>query len=106
MSRTIASGVAAIVLTTFPFIAYAFPFGGQASLVHNCWNLVVYAILGPPIGGPYVWTFATKTYQFGRPTHAGQWLLGLSGPPYYCIYNILPLDVRPGISIMMMGSSQ
>src|SRR3989344_5672727 len=57
-----------------------------------------------PFGGA-IGTTATKTYQFGPPSHAGQWLLGLAGAPYYCIYRISPLTVYTGISITMMGSS-
>ena len=101
-SRTLASLVAGLLMVS-PAFTYAFPFGGMAGLVHFCFNQAIYTVLGPPIGGPYIWTPATKTYQFGPPTHAGQWLLGLSGVPYYCLYTIAPLEVRPGISIMMGG---
>ncbi len=101
----IASLLVALLFLT-PSVSHAFPFGGQASLVHFCFNQAIYAVLGPPIGGPYIWTLATKTYQFGPPVHSGQWLLGLSGVPYYCLYSVAPLLVAPGISIMMMGSSR
>ena len=83
-----------------------FPFGGQASEVIPCYNGAIYALLGPPIGGPYLWTPSTKTYQFGPPTHAGQWLLGNAGPPYFCLVSILPIITYPGTDIIMMGSSQ
>lgn len=90
-----------------PRTAHAFPFGGQASLVLPCiYNSTIYAELGPPRGGNFVWTTATKTYQFGPPRHAGQWLLGLAGAPYYCIYSVFPLIIYPGVAITMMGSSQ
>ena len=90
-----------------PAVAHAFPFGGQAGIVLPCiYNSTIYASLGPPRGGEYIWTTATRTYQFGPPTHAGQWLLGLAGAPYYCIYSILPIRVFSGIAITMMGSSQ
>lgn len=90
---------------SFPFLARAFPFGGQIYEHHYCFNEAIYALLGPPIGGPYIWTFSTRTYQFGPPRGVGQWLLGLTGPPIYCVVRRSPLDVREGISIMMMGSS-
>ncbi len=91
----------------FPRTTEAFPFGGQASIVLPClYNSTIYAELGPPIGGNYVWTTATQTYQFGPPRHGGQWVLGLAGVPYYCIYSISPLITYPAIAITMMGSSQ
>lgn len=103
MRVVIVSGILALVL---PSIALAFPFGGQASIVRPCYNNAIYALLGPPRGGPFIWTPGTRTYQFGPPTHAGQWLLGLAGIPYYCIVSILPVDVWSGTMITMMGSSQ
>src|SRR3990167_8260277 len=89
-----------------PVVAYARPFGGQASIVLPClYNSTIYVNLGPPKGGEYVWTTATKTYQFGPPRYAGQWLLGLAGAPYFCIYSRDPLIVYTATSISMMGSS-
>lgn len=95
-----------VMLMWAPAVSHAFPFGGQASLVHPCYNQVIYALLGPPIGGPYIWSKSTKTYLFGPPNHAGQWLLGLASVPYFCIAYIQPLTVWPGTHIDMMGSSQ
>jgi len=94
------------VVAALPHRAEAFPFGGQASIVRPCFNQAIYASLGPPRGGPFIWTGSTKTYQFGPPSHAGQWLLGLAGAPYFCIVRIQPLTVWPGTHILMMGSSQ
>ncbi len=105
MIRRISYFVIVILFVLSPAYSYAFPFGGMAGLVHFCFNQAIYVVLGPPIGGAYIWTPATRTYQFGVPTHAGQWLLGLSGPPYYCLYSVEPVDLRPGIGIMMQGSS-
>ncbi len=80
--------------------------GGQTSVVLPCiYNATIYAVVGPPYGGAFVWTTATKTYPFGAPRRSGQWLLGLSGVPYFCIYSIAPLITFPAISITMMGSS-
>jgi hypothetical protein len=95
-----------LVLILAPVVTYAFPFGGRAGTVLNCvYNSTIYTNLGPPRGGEYIWTTATKTYLFGPPSHAGQWILGLAGAPYYCIYKISPLTIYTGISISMMGSS-
>src|SRR3989338_725376 len=101
------AALAAILsLLITPLAVHAFPFGGQANIVRPCYNNAIYANLGPHVGGPYIWTPSTKTYQFGPPTHAGQWLLGLAGAPYYCIISIEPVIVWPGTYITMMGSSQ
>ena len=89
-----------------PDVAAAFPFGGQASIVRPCYNQVIYTSLGPPNGGPYIWAPSTKTYLFGPPQHAGQWMLGLASITYYCIISRRPLITWPGSLITMMGSSQ
>ena len=94
------------LLFSMPTAALAFPFGGQASIVRPCFNEVIYAALGPPIGGPYIWAPSTKTYLFGPPRHAGQWLLGLASINYYCIVSRRPLITWPGSLITMLGSSQ
>ena len=106
LSRSIAGIVAVAVVVITPATALAFPFGGNASEVINCYNSAIYALLGPPRGGPFLWTPSTQTYQFGPPSHAGQWLLGLAGPPYFCLVSILPILTYPGTDIIMMGSSQ
>ena len=98
--------LAGVLVLLSPTLAFAFPFGGQAGMVIPCYNQAIYASLGPPRGGPYVWTPSTKTYQFGAPTHAGQWLLGLAGAPYYCIVSIQPVIVWPGTYITMLGTSR
>ena len=89
-----------------PFLAHAFPFGGQISLIRPCYNTAIFARVGPPRGGDFIWTPSTRTYSFGAPRRAGQWLLGLTGVPYHCVVSLQPIDVWPGIHIMMMGSSQ
>lgn len=98
--------IALTLIITIPGLASAFPFGGQAGQVVPCYNNAIYANLGAPVGGPYIWTPSTRTYSFGPPTHAGQWLLGLASVPYYCIISILPVIVWPGTAIDMMGSSR
>ena len=89
-----------------PLVTLAYPFGGQiGTIVYPCYNQVIWARLGPPNGGDFIWTAATRTYQFGPPTHTGQWLLGLSGVPYNCRVSINPIIVWEGTTIAMMGSS-
>lgn len=92
---------------SLPFVVHAFPIGGQANVVLPCiYNSTIYTNLGPPRGGTYIWTTATRTYPFGPPRHAGQWVLGLAGAPYYCFFSVYPIIVWSGITITMMGSSQ
>lgn len=102
--RSICAALGLSILLT-PLTALAFPFGGQASTVVPCYNQAIFARLGAPRGGDYIWTPATKTYQFGPPSFAGQWLLGLASAPYYCVVSIEPVIVWAGIAIDMMGSS-
>lgn len=97
-----ATGAALLI---FPLTADSYPFGGKVSTVIPCFNVAIYAILGGPIGGAYLWTPSTRTYQFGPPTHGGQWVLGLTSVPYICLVWPAPLFVLPGIAIGMMGSS-
>jgi len=100
--------VAALAAGTFafPLVALAFPFGGMIGQIVFCYNNAIYAQVGPPNGGPFIWTPSTKTYQFGPPTHSGQWLLGLAAPPYYCLVSIQPIIVWSGILMTMEGSSR
>jgi len=87
--------------------AHAFPWGGQFQTVIPCFNSVIWVLAGPPRGGKYIWVpGATRTYDYGPPSHAGQWGLGLAAPPYFCIVSPLPLIVFPGIIMTMLGTSQ
>lgn len=96
----------AVLLLLAPLTVSAAPFGGKISLVRPCYNKAIYARVGAPRGGPHIWTPKTKTYQFGPPKKAGQWILGLNGANYYCIVKLIPLTVWPGKAIVMMGSSK
>lgn len=100
------AAVIALVALSMPLFAHAFPFGGSIGIIRPCYNNAIYVNLGPPRGGPFVWTPSTRTYQFGPPRRSGQWLLGLASAPYYCVVSIFPVDVWPGVHIDMMGSSQ
>ena len=96
----------ALVLIALPHSAFAFPFGGSINQYIRCYNDAIYTNLGPPRGGPFIWTQSTQTYRFGPPTHSGQWLLGLAAPPYYCVVSREPIIVYSGILMTMLGSSQ
>jgi hypothetical protein len=102
----VVSVMSAVFFSVVPTVASAFPFGGAIGTIYFCYNNAIYARLGPPIGGPYIWTPSTQTYRFGPPMHSGQWLLGLASAPYYCVVTISPVWVEPGTAISMMGSSQ
>src|SRR3954466_13564666 len=104
MKKALATAVA-ITTFAFPFVALASPFGGSIGQIVFCYNDAIYAAVGPPRGGPYIWTPSTQTYQFGPPSHTGQWLLGLAAPPYYCLVSIQPIVVWSGILMTMEGSS-
>lgn len=95
-----------IALLVAPTAVLAFPFGGSIGTVRPCYNNAIFARVGPPRGGDFIWTPSTKTYQFGPPRRSGQWLLGLASAPYYCVVSILPVDVWAGTHIDMLGSSQ
>ena len=95
-----------VAIFSSPLFAFAFHFGGQASIVRPCFNEVIYAYIGPPVAGPYIWAPSTKTYLFGPPRHAGQWLLGLASINYYCLVERRPLIPLPGSLITMLGTSQ
>lgn len=103
--RVVLSSVAAALLCSLPSFAFAFPFGGQIHQIIFCYNNAIYVNLGPPRGGPFIWTPSTKTYRFGPPQRTGQWLLGLAAPPYYCVVSRQPVIVWSGILMTMEGSS-
>jgi len=82
-------------------------FGGAIQEHIGCANTVIYTLLGEPRGGEYLWSpTVTTTYSYGPPNHTGQWLLGNAGPSYFCIVSIFPIIVKPGLLMIMFGSSQ
>ena len=99
-------GVVVLFVCALPLRAHAFPFGGAIGQIIFCYNNAIYANVGPPRGGPFIWTPSTRTYKFGPPMRSGQWLLGLAAPPYYCIVSKQPIIVWSGILMTMEGSSQ
>lgn len=102
--RRIAALTTALIVA-LPSLALAFPFGGMINQIIFCYNDAIYTNVGPPRGGPFIWTPSTRTYRFGPPLHTGQWLLGLAAPPYYCIVSKQPIIVWSGILMTMEGSS-
>ena len=96
----------ALLIACFPLSASAFPFGGMVTTIIPCFNQVIFTVLSGPVGGAYLWAPSTKTYLYGPPRHTGQWLLGLTTIPYVCVVNLSPVQTIPGITILMMGSSQ
>lgn len=100
--------LSASLLLLVPIAASAAgPFGGDSALVIFCRNgSSIYDELTGPVGGPFLWTPATRTFQFGPPTHSGQWLLGISGPLDLCLVTVDPIFTLPATAIVMMGSSQ
>ena len=97
----------ALIILSAPRAEAVVHFGGSITKIIGCVNTVIYARLGAPRGGPYLWSpTVTKTYQFGPPRHTGQWLLGNAGPSYFCIERIVPLTTHPGLLMIMMGSSR
>lgn len=86
--------------------AQAFEWGGRFNSVVPCWNGAIFAATGAPRGGLFIWTPVTHTFQYGRPSHAGQYGLGLAGPPYFCIISPYPTIALPGIMMTMLGTSQ
>lgn len=105
--------VAGVLFLAAP-IVYAQQYGGRIGdgarcdgrALVNCYNQVIWAGIGPPRSGNYIWApGVTRTYEFGPPSHVGQWLLGLYAPPYFCVARLLPLIVCPGKIMTMEGSS-
>ena len=81
-------------------------FGGKVTLFFPCiFNIppATWETVGPPKGGIYVWSPLTKT--FNGPPAPGKWVLGISGIPYFCLFSIAPLFAFPGISMVMVGTS-
>ena len=98
--------LASVLFVGSPQRVEAFPWGGQFQQVIPCFNSVIWALTGPPRGGAFIWVpGATRTYNYGPPSGAGQYGIGLAAPPYFCIVSPLPLIVFPGIIMTMLGTS-
>ncbi len=109
LSFVTASRVVAIVmlicLALPPSASAANVFGGKIGMFLPCpFNLSLWATVGAPRGGIYIWTPFTKTYPKGS-IGPGESVIGLYGIPYFCLFMIAPLIPIPGISMTMVGSS-
>jgi len=83
------------------------PFGGDIIVLFPCVNGLKIT-LGPPTPGFYMYVPGTSfSYLYGPPSHPGQWLLGLSGPPLVCLVpcssGLCPAGI--GDMILFHGSS-
>ena len=100
-------GLLLSALLLFPPKVSAFPWGGQFRSVIPCFNAVTWVDVGAPRGGEFIWVpGATQTYQYGAPSRAGQYGIGLAAPPYFCLVSPLPLIVFTGTIMTMVGTSQ
>lgn len=93
-----------ILFTPYTVSAITKPFGGLTTFLFDCRNLVKYVVIGPPVGGEYIWHPGTKTYLFGPPS-VGRWNLGLAGPPSICVVSVNPPIFFFGLSMIMLGTS-
>ena len=93
-----------IFMTPLPVAAITKPFGGLTTFLFNCRNMVKYVVIGPPVGGEYIWHPGTRTYLFGPPS-VGRWNLGLAGPPSICVVSINPPIFFFGLTMIMLGTS-
>ena len=84
------------------------PFGGAVGTIYFCqFDNIIYVDIGPPRGGPHLWSSQTKTYDYGPPSHSGQWLLGLrTGVMHVCVVTRTPsLWLESGMLMLIEGSS-
>jgi hypothetical protein len=98
-----------VMLITAPMqVNAAIHFGGPIQTVIGCINDgLIYTVIGQPRGGEYIWSpNTTDTYSFGPPRRTGQWLLGNAGPSHFCLVSVHPIDPRPGLIMLMLGSSR
>jgi len=102
---TLSTCIFVLALVFLPRTVGAFEWGGRFDAVVPCWNPAIYVAVSAPRGGPFIWTPVTRTYAYGPPSHAGQYGLGLAGPPYMCVVSPYPVVVIPGIMMLMVGTS-
>jgi hypothetical protein len=90
-------------LSFFPLKTNAVgPFGGSILEIEGC-NTGLKILLGPPTAGYFMFLPSTIFFPLGPPSHTGQWLLGMSGPPTPCFDG--PVVIGYGDAIIFHGSS-
>lgn len=82
------------------------PFGGMIQFIISCdHGRSRWIILGPPNGGRFIYKFGqSKSYEYGPPSHPGQWLLGMAGSRTKC--RLGPNTDLYGRFIQFHGSSR
>ena len=105
----------AVILIMFPACTHALFFGGPILPLAcpyglpgacKCFNgNATYITVGLPRPGILVWTPLSRTYRSGPPLIAGQYVLGSATVPYYCVANVFPVVVLPGLHIDFLGTS-
>ncbi|MEX0652167.1 MAG: hypothetical protein WD509_01305 [Candidatus Paceibacterota bacterium] len=99
---TLALLLCIIGILLLPFQAHALiPFGGRTLITKPC-NTGLLALIGPPVGGEYMYTLATRTYLYGPPS-VPRWVLGNAGPPGLCFLGQFYIGAGP--IMMIVGSS-
>lgn len=94
-----------IIISFTPFRAYALiPFGGLVGTIIPCMSGSIHTTVGPPVGGVFIWTPATRTYLYGPPS-PGRWVLGYAGPPSICVVSLNPPIFFTGLVMLMVGTS-
>lgn len=63
------------------------PFGGFVNYVQYCTcSMAIASVVGPPVGGTFVYAPGTVTYAYGQVYRSGVWLLGNWTPGGVCLF--------------------
>jgi hypothetical protein len=82
-------------------------FGGMILFIYYGCYEGNWIILGPPTPGSYMYTYGTLSYDYGPPSHIGQWLKGLYSGYLTCTIQCgpSPCVIGGGPIILFHGSS-
>lgn len=76
------------------------PFGGMITQPRPCKNVGIFFEVGPPTPGAFVMSSGNiPPFLYNPPSRAGQWVLGIAGPPVVC------KKVGTGRLIIISGTS-
>jgi len=89
-----------IFIFNFNFAFAIIPFGGTILKTVPCLNGLL-LIVGPPRGGPYLFTLGSILY-LNYSLKEGSWVLGVAVPGGICI---LPFGAIPAFNIIRVGAS-